>query len=135
MNIQKFTQNSLQAVQNCEKYAGDYGHQQIEQIHLFYALLDQTDGLIGQLVEKMGLDRNAILERVEQILAGKPKVAGAQIYLSQDLNKVLTHAEDEPKQPAEEEEATEEATAEAAPAEETAEEENATAEEEAPAEA
>ncbi len=98
MNIQKFTQNSLQAVQNCEKYAGDYGHQQIEQIHLFYALLDQTDGLIGQLVEKMGLDRNAILERVEQILAGKPKVAGAQIYLSQDLNKVLTHAEDEAKQ-------------------------------------
>ncbi len=98
MNIQKFTQNSLQAVQNCEKYAGDYGHQQIEQIHLFYALLDQTDGLIGQLVEKMGLDRNAILERVEQILANKPKVAGAQIYLSQDLNKVLTHAEDEAKQ-------------------------------------
>ncbi|MBQ4362252.1 MAG: ATP-dependent chaperone ClpB [Lachnospiraceae bacterium] len=98
MNIQKFTQNSLQAIQSCERIAGDYGHQEIEQIHLFYALLSQQDGLIGQLIEKMGLDRSAILERIEQILAGKIKVNGGKTYLSQDLNWVLTHAEDEAKQ-------------------------------------
>ena len=98
MNIQKFTQNSLQAIQSCERFAGDYGHQEIEQIHLFYALLSQQDGLIGQLLEKMGLDRSAILERIEQILAGKIKVNGGKTYLSQDLNWVLTHAEDEAKQ-------------------------------------
>ena len=98
MNIQKFTQNSLQAIQTSERCADDYGHQEIGQIHLLYALLQDQDGLIGQLIEKMGLDKNAILERIEQILAGKVKVNGGKTYISQDLNRVLTHAEDEAKQ-------------------------------------
>ena len=98
MNIQKFTQNSLQAIQSCERTADDYGHQEIEQIHLLYALLSQQDGLIGQLIEKMGLDRNALLERIEQILDGKVKVNGGKTYISQELNRALTHAEDEAKQ-------------------------------------
>ncbi len=98
MNIQKFTQNSLIAVQQCEKTAGEYGHQYIEQIHLLYALLVQNDGLIGQLIERMGLDRNALLDRIEQIMTGMVKVAGAQTYMGKGLNDVLTHAEDEAKQ-------------------------------------
>ena len=98
MNIQKFTQNSLQAIQSCERIADEYGHQEIEQIHLFYALLSQQEGLIGQLIEKMGLDRNAILERIEQVLSQKVKVNGGKTYISQDLNRVLTHAEDVAKQ-------------------------------------
>ena len=61
MNINKFTQNSLQAVQNCEKIAMDYGNQELAQEHLLYALLTQDDSLIAKLMEKMGLDKNCLL--------------------------------------------------------------------------
>ena len=66
MNINKFTQNSLQAVQNCEKIAMDYGNQELAQEHLLYALLTQDDSLIAKLMEKMGLDKNMVINRVEE---------------------------------------------------------------------
>ena len=68
MNINKFTQNSLQAVQNCEKIAMDYGNQELAQEHLLYALLTQDDSLIAKLMEKMGLDKNMVINRVEESL-------------------------------------------------------------------
>ena len=66
MNINKFTQKSLQAVQDCEKIAMEYGNQEIEQEHLFYALLTQDDSLILKLMEKMGIDKNLIVNRAEE---------------------------------------------------------------------
>ena len=98
MNINKFTQNSLQAVQNCEKIAMDYGNQELAQEHLLYALLTQDDSLIAKLVEKMGLDKNMVINRVEESLRKLPKVQGGQQYVGQALNNVLVHAEDEAKQ-------------------------------------
>ena len=98
MNINKFTQKSLQAVQDCEKTAMEYGNQEIEQEHLLYALLTQEDGLILKMMEKMGLDKNLVTDRVEQLIAKRPKVQGGQPYVGQYLNKVLTCAEDEMKQ-------------------------------------
>ena len=68
MNINKFTQKSLQAVQNCERIAMDYGNQEIAQEHLLYALLTQDDSLIAKLMEKMGLDKNLIINRVEEAI-------------------------------------------------------------------
>ena len=98
MNINKFTQKSLQAVQDCEKIAMDYGNQEIEQEHLLYALLTQDDGLIPKMIEKMGLDIGVVTQRVEQAIAGRTKVQGGKQYVGQDLNNVLVHAEDEAKQ-------------------------------------
>ena len=98
MNINKFTQNSLQAVQNCEKLAMDYGNQEIAQEHLLYALLTQDDSLIAKLMEKMGLDKNMVINRVEESLRKLPKVQGGQQYVGQALNNVLVHAEDEARQ-------------------------------------
>ena len=98
MNINKFTQKSLQAVQDCEKIAMDYGNQEIEQEHLLYALLTQDDGLIPKMIEKMGLDTGVVTHRVEQAIAGRTKVQGGKQYGGQDLNNVLVHAEDEAKQ-------------------------------------
>ena len=98
MNIQKFTQKSIQAVQACERIAMEYGNQEIEQEHLFYALLSQDDSLILKMMEKMGVDKNLILNRAEEALRKRTKVQGGQIYIGQDLNKVLIHAEDEAKQ-------------------------------------
>ena len=98
MNINKFTQNSLQAVQNCEKIAMDYGNQELAQEHLLYALLTQDDSLIAKLMEKMGLDKNMVINRVEESLRKLPKVQGGQQYVGQALNNVLVHAEDEAKQ-------------------------------------
>ncbi len=96
MNINKFTQKSMEAVQNCEKLAYEYGNQQIEQEHLFYSLLTLEDSLILKLLTKMGIGKELILNEAEQKLAGLPKVSGAsQVYISGDLNKVLIHAEDE----------------------------------------
>ena len=97
MNIQKFTQNSLQAVQSCEKVAYEYGNQEISQEHLLYALLTQDDSLILKLLEKMNIQKEFFINRVEQALNKRPKVQGGQIYMSQDLNQVLIHAEDEAK--------------------------------------
>ena len=98
MNINKFTQKSLQAVQDCEKVALEYGNQEIEQEHLLYALLVQDDSLILKLMEKMGIDKNAMVNRVEEAIRKRTKVQGGQQYVGQDLNKALIHAEDEAKQ-------------------------------------
>ncbi|MCI9162650.1 MAG: ATP-dependent chaperone ClpB [Lachnospiraceae bacterium] len=96
MNINKFTQKSMEAVQNCEKLAYEYGNQQIEQEHLFYSLLTLDDSLILKLLTKMGIGKEGILNEAEQQLAGLPKVSGSgQVYISGDLNKVLINAEDE----------------------------------------
>ncbi len=96
MNINKFTQKSMEAVQNCEKLAYEYGNQQIEQEHLLYSLLSLEDSLILKLLTKMGISREMIQNEAEQKLASLPKVSGnGQVYISNDLNKVLIHAEDE----------------------------------------
>ena len=97
MNINKFTQKSLQAVQNCERIAMDYGNQEIAQEHLLYALLTQDDSLIAKLMEKMGLDKNLIINRVEEAIQKRPKVQGGQQYVGPDLNNALVHGEDEAK--------------------------------------
>ena len=98
MNINKFTQKSMEAVQNCEKLAYEYGNQQIEQEHLFYSLLTLDDSLILKLLTKMGISKEMIVSEAEQKLAGLPKVSGSgQVYISGDLNKVLINAEDESK--------------------------------------
>ena len=98
MNINKFTQNSLQAVQGCEKVAYEYGNQEVEQEHLLYALIIQNDSLIANLIEKMGIQKQLFGNRVEEGLRKRTKVQGGQIYIGQDLNKALIHAEDEAKQ-------------------------------------
>jgi len=98
MNINKFTQKSIQAVQSCERIAMEYGNQEIEQEHLFYALLTQEDSLILKMMEKMGIDKNLIVNRMEEALRKRTKVHGGQAYIGQDLNKALIHAEDEAKQ-------------------------------------
>lgn len=98
MNINKFTQKSLQAVQECERTALEYGNQEIAQEHLLYALLTQDDGLILKLMEKMGIDKNLLMNRAEEALRKRTKVQGGQQYVGQDLNKALIHAEDEAKQ-------------------------------------
>ena len=98
MNIQKFTQNSLQAVQGCEKVAYDYGNQEIEQEHLLYALITQDDSLILKLLEKMEIQKELFVNRVEEALRKRTKVQGGQIFIGRDLNTVLVSAEDEAKQ-------------------------------------
>ena len=98
MNNNKFTQNSLQAVQGCEKVAYEYGNQEVEQEHLLYALIIQNDSLIANLIEKMGIQKQLFSNRVEEGLRKRTKVQGGQIYIGQDLNKALIHAEDEAKQ-------------------------------------
>ena len=98
MNINKFTQNSLQAVQSCEKVAYDYGNQEIAQEHLLYALLTQDDSLILKLLEKMNIQGTLFINRVEEAINKRPKVQGGQVFVGQDLNNVLIHAEDEAKQ-------------------------------------
>lgn len=98
MNINKFTQNSLQAVQGCEKVAYEYGNQEVEKEHLLYALIIQNDSLIANLIEKMGIQKQLFSNRVEEGLRKRTKVQGGQIYIGQDLNKALIHAEDEAKQ-------------------------------------
>ena len=98
MNINKFTQKSMEAVQNCEKLAYEYGNQQIEQEHLFYSLLTLDDSLILKLLTKMGISKELITNEAQQKLEGLPKVSGSsQVYISNDLNKVLINAEDESK--------------------------------------
>ena len=98
MNINKFTQNSMQAVQVCEKVAYEYGNQEIEQEHLLYALVTQNDSLILKLLEKMEIQKELFINRVEEALRKRTKVQGGQVYIGQDLNKALIHAEDEATQ-------------------------------------
>ena len=98
MNINKFTQSSMAAVQNLEKIAADYGNQEIEQEHLLYSLLTIDDSLILKLIEKMGITKETMMNRVEELLRKRPKVQGGQMYIGQNLNNVLIHGEDEAKQ-------------------------------------
>lgn len=98
MNINKFTQKSMQAVQDCEKIAYDYGNQELVQEHLLYSLLTIEDSLISKLVEKMGIQSEVFLAQVTGLLKKRPKVSGGQVYVGNDLNKVLIYAEDEAKQ-------------------------------------
>ena len=95
MNIQKFTQKSLEAMQNLEKISYDYGHQEVTQEHLVYALLTQEDSLILKLIEKMNIEPNLFKSAVEQALEGFVKVSGGKPYIGADLNKALIKAEDE----------------------------------------
>ncbi|MBO5258811.1 MAG: ATP-dependent chaperone ClpB [Agathobacter sp.] len=98
MNIQKFTQKSIEAINDCEKLAYEYGNQEIEQEHLLVALLRQEDGLIGKLIEKMEINREHFTENAKKHLNARVKVSGGQIFMGKDLNNVLIHAEDEAKQ-------------------------------------
>ena len=97
MNISKFTQKSLQAVQDLEKTAYDFGNQEIEQEHLLYNLLHQDDSLILKMIEKMEINKDHFLNRVETALNDRVKVSGGQPYIGQYLNKALINAEDEAK--------------------------------------
>ena len=97
MNIQKFTQKSLEAVNGCEKLAMEYGNQEIEQEHLLMSLLNLEDSLILKLIEKMEIQKEYFVNRVEQALQKRVKVQGGNPYIGQYLNKVLVTAEDEAK--------------------------------------
>ena len=97
MNISKFTQKSLEAVQNTEKLAYEYGNQQIDQEHLLYSLLTVEDSLILKLITKMGISGEQFCNEVQQAIGKLTKVSGGQVYFSNDANKVLVSAEDEAK--------------------------------------
>ncbi|MDR1548680.1 MAG: ATP-dependent chaperone ClpB [Hungatella sp.] len=97
MNINKFTQKSVEAVQNCEKLAYEYGNQQIEQEHMLYSLLAIEDSLILKLITKMNIQKEQFLNETAQAIEKLPKVRGGQLYISNELNKVLISAEDEAK--------------------------------------
>ncbi|MBP3569727.1 MAG: ATP-dependent chaperone ClpB [Lachnospiraceae bacterium] len=97
MNINKFTQKSLQAVQDCEKLAYDYSHQELVPEHLLYSLLTTEDSLIAKLFEKMEISPEVFLAQLSGLLNKRPKVSGGQVYVGNDLNKVLIYAEDEAK--------------------------------------
>ena len=97
MNISKFTQKSIQAVQDLEKVAYEFGNQEVEQEHLLYALLHQDDSLIAKLIVKMEINGDAFDDSVEKALQARTKVSGGKPYIGQALNKVLITAEDEAK--------------------------------------
>ena len=98
MNINKFTQKSMEAVQNCEKLAYEYGNQQIDQPHLLYSLLTLDDSLIMKLITKMGIQGDMFKNEAKQAIEKLTKVSGGgQLYISNDLNKVLINAKDEAK--------------------------------------
>ncbi len=97
MNIQKFTQKSIEALQTIEKLAYDYGNQEVAQEHLMLALMQQEDSLITKLLEKMGVDTAAFDRALTEAIEKRPKVQGGKPYIGQDLNKALLSAEDEAK--------------------------------------
>ena len=97
MNIQKFTQKSLEAVNGCEKLAYEFGNQEVDQEHLLYSLLTIDDSLILKLIEKMEINKEHFLDRSKAAIEKKTKVSGGQIYMSKALNEVLLMAEDEAK--------------------------------------
>ncbi len=97
MNIQKFTQKSIEAINNCEKLAYEYGNQEIDQEHLLYSLITIDDSLILKLIEKMEINTEHFTGRAEDAVAKRVKVSGGNVYMSQDLNRVLLSAEDEAK--------------------------------------
>ena len=98
MNIQKFTQKSIEAVNDCEKLAYEYGNQEIEQEHLLVALLRQQDGLILKLIEKMEINKEHFMDNAVRHLQARVKVSGGQVYIGKNLNQVLISAEDEARQ-------------------------------------
>ena len=98
MNISKFTQKSMEAVQGCEKLAYEYGNQEIEQEHLLYSLLTVEDSLILKLIEKMEIQKEHFLNRARQAVEKRVKVSGGQVFIGKDLNQALLSAEDEAKQ-------------------------------------
>ena len=98
MNISKFTQKSMEAVERCQKLAYEYGNQEIEEEHLLYSLLTIEDSLILKLIEKMGIQKEHFVNRVENAVGKRVKVQGGQVYVGRDLNQVLTSAEDEARQ-------------------------------------
>ena len=95
MNINKFTQKSIQAVNDLEKIAYEYGNQEIEEEHLLYCLLNQEDSLILKLIEKMEINKDEFQRSLIDALNKRPKVSGGQVYIGKDLNRVLVSAEDE----------------------------------------
>lgn len=97
MNINKFTQKSMEAVNNCEKLAYEYGNQQIGQEHLLCSLLTVEDSLISKLITKMNIRLEQFMNETAQAIEKLPKVSGGQLYISNDLNKVFISAEDEAK--------------------------------------
>ena len=97
MNISKFTQKSVQAVQDLEKVAYEYGNQEIEEEHLLYALLTQEDSLILKLIEKMEIQKEYFIDTVKKALDARVKVFGGELRFGQYLNKALVSAEDEAK--------------------------------------
>ena len=97
MNINKFTQKSMEAIQDIEKLAYEYGNQEMDQEHLVCALVNQSDGLIPKMIEKMEIDLNHFQNRIVDFIEKKPKVQGGELRISNDLNKVLVTAENEAK--------------------------------------
>ncbi len=97
MNISKFTQKSQEVVQNCEKIAMDYGHQEIAQPHLLASMMSVEDSLIRKLTRKMDIEPEVFMAQVEGLLEKRPKVSGGQLHIDQYLNQALIYAEDEAK--------------------------------------
>ena len=97
MNIDKFTQNSIRAVNNCQKIALDYGNQELVPAHLVYSLLTIDESLIKKLVEKMWIDPDDFSRSVLEIIEKRPKVQGGEPFMGQELNKILTSSSDEAK--------------------------------------
>lgn len=97
MQINKFTQKSIEAINECEKIAMEYGNQEIEQEHLLVALLEQNEGLLPKLIEKMDIRLSEFIKRAKQGVEKRVKVSGGQMHMGADLNKVLVTAEDEAK--------------------------------------
>ena len=97
MNIQKFTQKSLEAINSLERITYEFGNQEIAQVHLLYALLTQEDGLLPKLIEKMEINLEHFSDNVENHINKRPKVSGGNPYVGNALNKVLVSAEDEAK--------------------------------------
>ncbi len=97
MNIDKFTKKSLSAIQNAQNAAAEYGHQEITEEHLLYALINDEDSLIANLFTKMGVNTADFLADLETLLSRKPKVSGGQNYLSQNLNNILNNAGNQAK--------------------------------------
>lgn len=97
MNITKFTQKSMEIINSLEKIAYDFGAQEIVQEHLLYGMLTIEDSLLKKLVEKMDIDSDVFLAQVEGLVRKRPQVSGGQVYIGEDLNKVLVYAENEAK--------------------------------------
>ena len=97
MNITKFTQKSLEIINNLEKIAYDFDNQEIAQEHLLYGMMTVEDSLLAKLMEKMDIDADVFLAQVEGQIQRRPKVSGGQVYIGNDLNKVLVYAENEAK--------------------------------------